>query len=171
MSRSSKQLLLLNTLRPRQNGRRFADYTFKRIFFNENIRMSNKISLKFVPKVPINNIPALVQIMAWRLPGNKPLSEPMIVRLQTHICVSRPQWVNSLAPVRCDSNLTVPFSNSLHKIVASALGEICCNARVLHWWDVNTVSGNSLLLSSNKDKPSPEPMLAPIYFAILPPKT
>ena len=55
-----------------------------------------KISLKFVPKGPINNIPALVQIMAWCWPGNKPLSEPMTVSLLTHICVTRPQWVNLL---------------------------------------------------------------------------
>ena len=44
-----------------------------------------KISLKFVPKGPINNIPSLVQIMAWRRPGDKPLSEPMMASL-THIC-------------------------------------------------------------------------------------
>ena len=41
-----------------------ADDTFKRIFLNENARISIKISLKFVSKGPINNIPALVQIMA-----------------------------------------------------------------------------------------------------------
>ena len=52
-----------------------------------------KISLMFVPKAPINNILALVQIMAWRRPGDKPLSEPMMVSLLTHICVTRPQWV------------------------------------------------------------------------------
>ena len=85
---------LFNTLRPRQNGCRFADDTFKRIFLNENVRISIKISLKFVPKGPINNIPALVQIMARRRSGDKPLSEPMIVTLLTHICVTRPQWVN-----------------------------------------------------------------------------
>ena len=88
----------LNTLRPRQNGRRFADDTFKRIFLNENVRISIKISLKFVPKGPIDNIPALVQIMAWHRSGDKPLSEPMMVSLLTHICVTRPQWVNSLRP-------------------------------------------------------------------------
>ena len=49
------------------------------------------MSLKFVAKGPINNIPALVQIMAWRRPGDKPLSEPMVVGLLTHICVTRPQ--------------------------------------------------------------------------------
>ena len=31
--------------------------------------------------------------MTWRQPGDKPLSESMLVRLQTHICVTRPQWV------------------------------------------------------------------------------
>ena len=84
----------LNTLRPRQNGRHFPDAIFKWIFLNENVWMSNKISLKFVPKVTINNIPALVQIMAWHPSGHKPLSEPMMDSLLTHICVTRPQWVN-----------------------------------------------------------------------------
>ena len=79
----------LNTLRPRQNGPHFADDTFKRIFVNETFRISIKISLKFVPKGPINNIPALVQIMAWRRSGDKPLSEPMMVWLLTHICITR----------------------------------------------------------------------------------
>ena len=40
-----------------------------------------KISVNFVPKCPINNSPALVQIMGWRRPGDKPLSEPMMVTL------------------------------------------------------------------------------------------
>ena len=55
--------------------------TLSRIFLNENVRISIKISLMFVPKGPINNIPALVQIIAWRRPGDKPLSEPMMVSL------------------------------------------------------------------------------------------
>ena len=63
----------INTLRPRQNGRYFPDDIFKRIFLNANVWISIKISLKFVPKGPINNIPALVHIMAWRRPGDKPL--------------------------------------------------------------------------------------------------
>ena len=50
----------VNTLRPRQNGRHFADDTFRLIFLNENVKTSTKISLKFVPKGPINNIPSLV---------------------------------------------------------------------------------------------------------------
>ena len=79
--------------RPRQNGRHFADHSFKYIFLNENFRISNEISLRFVPKGPINNVPALIRIMAWRRPGDKPLSEPIIVRSVTHICVARSQWV------------------------------------------------------------------------------
>ena len=89
-----EQYFYFNTLRPRRNEQHFADDIFKRIFFNENVRISIKISLKFVPKGPINIIPALVQIMAWRRSGDKPLSEPMMVSLPTHICVIRPQWVN-----------------------------------------------------------------------------
>ena len=83
-----------NTLRPRQNGRHFPDDIFKCIFLNENVQISIKISLKFVPKGPIHNIPALVQKMAWRRPRDKPLSEPMLVSLLTHKCVTRPQRVN-----------------------------------------------------------------------------
>ena len=85
----------VNTLRPRQSGRLFADDTLKCIFLNENVWVLIKISLKFVPRGPINNILALVQIMAWHRTGDKPLSEAMMVRLATHICVTRPQWVNS----------------------------------------------------------------------------
>ena len=78
-----------NTLRPRQDGRHFADDIFKCIFVNENVCISINISLKFIPKGPIDNIPALVEIMAWRRLGDKPLSEPMMVRLtNTYMCQS-----------------------------------------------------------------------------------
>ena len=43
----------------------------------------------------MNNIPTLAQIMAWRRSGDKPLSEPMMISLLTHICVTRPQCVNA----------------------------------------------------------------------------
>ena len=59
--------------------------------------ISVKISLKFVPKGAINNIPALVQIMAWSRSGDKPLFEPMMVGLLTQIYVTRPQWVKYLS--------------------------------------------------------------------------
>ena len=64
----------VNTLKPRQNGRHFPDDIFKCIFLNENIWTLIEISPEFVPKGPINNIPALVQIMAWHRPDDKPLS-------------------------------------------------------------------------------------------------
>ena len=83
----------LNTLRLRLNGRHFPGDIFKWIFLNENVWISINISLKFVPRGPINNIPILVQVMAWRRPGDKPLSEPIMVRFPMHICITRPQWL------------------------------------------------------------------------------
>ena len=62
---------------PGQNGRHFADYIFRYIFVNETFYILNKISLKFVPKRPIDKTPSFVQITAWR---DKPLSEPMLTR-------------------------------------------------------------------------------------------
>ena len=81
-----------NTLTPRQNCPHFADDIFRCIFMNASMTFAD-ISLKFVPKFRINNILSLVQIMAWRIPGDKPLSKPLMVNLLTHICVTRPQWV------------------------------------------------------------------------------
>ena len=46
----------VNRLRPMQNGRHFADDTFKRILLNENVIISIKISLKFVPRGRINDV-------------------------------------------------------------------------------------------------------------------
>ena len=86
----------VNSPLPGQHGHHFPDDIFKYIFLNENVWIWIKVSLKFVPKGPINNILALVQIMPWRRSGDKPLSEPMMVSLMTHICVTRPQWVNAL---------------------------------------------------------------------------
>ena len=43
---------------------------FKCIFLNENHRIPIRISLKFVPKSPIDNKQALVQVMAWRRTGD-----------------------------------------------------------------------------------------------------
>ena len=94
----SCQLSFVNTLRQRQNGRCFPDNIFKCIFVNQNVLITIKVSLKFVRKGPINNIPALVQIMTWRRPGNKPLSEPMMVSSIMHICITWPQGVNSSPP-------------------------------------------------------------------------
>ena len=94
-----------NTLRPRQNCHHFADGIAKCIFLNENVWISLTISLKFAPNVRINNIPALVQIMAWRRSSDKPLSEPMMVSLPTHICITRAYWVIGSNPSRMPCNI------------------------------------------------------------------
>ena len=51
---------LVNILRLMQNGCHLPDDIFKWIFLSENVYISIKILLKFVPRCPINNIPALV---------------------------------------------------------------------------------------------------------------
>ena len=50
----------------------------KCIFMNEKFCILIQISLKFVPKGPIDNKSALIQVMAWRRTGDKPLPEPML---------------------------------------------------------------------------------------------
>ena len=123
---------MFNTLRPRQNGCRFTDNTFKCIFLNENVRISIKISLKFVPKGPINYNPALVQIMAWCRSGDKPLSEPMMVSLLTHICLTRPQWVKKKMQnfPKPDIKMTGKDSCSFHNH--------CRQARLIKTSDIKT---------------------------------
>ena len=86
----------VNTLRLRQNGRHFAADIFKYNFVNENVWISLKISLKFVHKALINNIPGLIQMMAWCWPGDMPLSEPMMVSLLMNLCIAWPQWVKGV---------------------------------------------------------------------------
>ena len=73
-------LTWFNSSPPGQNGPHFRDDILKGISMNEKICILIRISLKFVPKGPINNIPALVQMMAWRRSGDKPLSEPMLTQ-------------------------------------------------------------------------------------------
>ena len=63
------------TLRPKQNGRHFADSTFELIFLHKNWDISSKISLKFSPRGLVNNMPAVIQRMASYPTGIKPFSE------------------------------------------------------------------------------------------------
>ena len=65
-----------------------ADVLFKCIFMNENDRIT------FVPMSPIDNMPALVQLMAWRRTGDKPLSEPMLTRFTDAYMRHKGRWVN-----------------------------------------------------------------------------
>ena len=57
-----------------------ADDIFKCIFLNENDKIPIWISLKLVPRSPIDDEPALVQVIAWRRTGDKPLPEPMLTQ-------------------------------------------------------------------------------------------
>ena len=125
--------LSVNSLRPRLNRRPLADDIFKCIFLNENELISSKISLKFVPRVQINNIPALVQIMAWRRPGDKPLSGPMMASLLTHICVTRPQWVKG----SCALKIYVNVSSHIMYTTLLSIVPVCvtwkCPVNLIMW--------------------------------------
>ena len=59
----------INTLKPRQNGRHFAD--FYTHFLEWKVGISIEILLKVVPNGEINNIPALLQVIDWRRPGGQ----------------------------------------------------------------------------------------------------
>ena len=111
------KLKWFNTLRPRQNGRHFPDGIFKCIFLNENVWSSIGISLKFLSRVPIDNKPALVQIMAWRRPGDKPLSEPMMTSLNESTL--SPAWESMW-----DENI-YPFPNFPWCITRSQCIKVC----------------------------------------------
>ena len=66
----------VNSSPPEQNGCHFAN----NIFLTENGKILIQFSLKFVPKSPIGNKSTLVQVMACRLFGAKPLPEPMLTQ-------------------------------------------------------------------------------------------
>ena len=102
----------------------FCRWYFQMHFFSIKI-FEFKISPKFVLKEPVNNIPTSVQIVAWRPPKDKPWSEPIIVSLLRHICVTRPQWVDIYSPriefttttICCIGSLyTLSGEMSYHKI-------------------------------------------------------
>ena len=87
------------------------------LVLNENLPISVKISLKFLPKDPINNIPLLVHLMVLYQPGDQPLSEPMMLNLPMHMCVTQPQWINGIW--RC-----VPFYIGVN-MINELVGVVC----------------------------------------------
>ena len=123
-----------NSLRPRQNECQFADDISKCIFLNENVQIPIEISLKFVPKGPTNNIPALVQIMVRHQPGDEPLSELMMVSLLMHIWVTRPELLKLYMYVHKARQLAVPntiLAYSNHILGINLLGK--CNYYHKQW--------------------------------------
>ena len=73
-----QQCATSNSYPPGQNGHNFANNIFKRIFLNENVGTLIQLSLKVFANGPIDSKSALVQVMACRLFGAKPLPEPML---------------------------------------------------------------------------------------------
>ena len=58
---------------------------FNFIFLYEYASICIKISLKYDPEIPVDAQSALIQVMAWRRKGDKPLAEPMLTNQTTHI--------------------------------------------------------------------------------------
>ena len=119
-----------NTLWPWQNGHHFADDIFKCIFLKEIVWISLNISLNFVLTVQISNIPALVQIMAWRQPGDKPLSGPMMVYL-TDAYVSL--GFNELMIITFGATVGDQIDN-MTTLISSICIDLGCQIIKEHWW-------------------------------------
>ena len=119
----------INIVRLRQNGSHFSNDIIKCIFLNENVWIMIKISLKFVPEGTINKIPALVPIMAWCQPGDKPLSEPMMVSTHTYMSLGFYELIPRLHPCvlfyqgssPCLAKLPLNFTGGLAKILSTSL--------------------------------------------------
>ena len=94
----------------------FTDDFSNCISMNENLCISIRISLKFVPKGPIDNKWALVQVMAWRQIGNKPLSEAMLI----HFTNTKGDEFNS-SWIKCFSELEQLFLISFQMWLGFAL--------------------------------------------------
>ena len=69
----------MNMLKLRHNDHHFSDDKFKCIFLNGNFWILDKKSLEYVLLGLINDIIALIQVMAWRRTGEKPFCESMVV--------------------------------------------------------------------------------------------
>ena len=101
----------------------FRRWQFQCIFLNENARISIQISLKFVPKVSIDNIPALLQIMVWRRSGDKPLSEPMMV--SQLLCLNK---LNKGSYTKADPQFYTPRHILLQNVCADGLSHLLTSA-------------------------------------------
>ena len=99
-------VLFINSSQP--FGNHFADDSFNHIFVNENVRIPVQCSLQLASKCSIDNKSALVQVMAWRRTGDKPLSEPML----THMCGTRRRWIKNKNKIKITKPAYVTSLNS-----------------------------------------------------------
>ena len=106
-------------------------------FYECKVCYFDQISLKLDPKGPIDNKSALVQIMAWHQPGDKPLSEPMMVSL----CLVYASF-NSIALGRWGDN----FKSITFKLVIQKSSMVICCDIVLRWMQQNLTNEKSTLI-------------------------
>ena len=146
------------TLRPRQNGRHFPDI-FKCIFLNENVWIPVKISLKFVPKGPINNIPALHYLNQWWFVYRRIYASLGLNELKIQHCIQCGNCKDNLNLMHWPlgdmaMNLKVESSNTCYTSSWSFLWNVPkVNAREHLWWHWFRTSGNGLVPSGNKPLP------------------
>ena len=110
-----------NSSPPGQNGRHFADDIFK--CMNEKLRILIRVSLKFVPKGPINNKSALVQVMAWAEQATSHYLKKCLLSSLTHICGTRGRWdklfpiLRTRPPPRCHCYVFISFLHHASTLV------------------------------------------------------
>ena len=130
-----------------QNGRHFADDIFKSFFVNKEYLNLTLISLKFVPKGPIDNKSTLDQVMAWCRTGDKPLPEPILPYSMMHICGTRGSCVN-VTFFDSHNKLTVTWHAIILMYITSTYSDIMTKMAIPLCSDENFTI---ILLNSNID--------------------
>ena len=136
-----------NTLGPKEYDRRFANDLFKLIFVNENCCNFIHISLKFVHNGRIDNMSALILIMAWRRRGDKPSSEPMMesltyayMRHSASLNYSNSKICLDTSSIRIQTSIFLPLSLSIHFHVTEE--------QVIHMRDVDVdISSDHIIVT------------------------
>ena len=166
----------VNSSPPGQNGPHFPDNILKCIFMNEKFCILIWISLKFVPKRPINNIPAYVQILAWRRPAGldirhlayMPIGHMVLkidVPCKNFQVPSQYLYKPCKAYVYCWENKYMPW---LKKSLARALNHksLCALGQDLHAPGMRARLNVNMVKPWPGDKPLSEPMMASLLTHI-----
>ena len=72
--------------------------------------ISSRFCWNLFLRVPLKIFKKLVEMIACCQPGNKPLSEPKIVKLQMHRCIMRTQWLKTLSSQKPMINLPLGYT-------------------------------------------------------------
>ena len=86
----------INTFGWRKSWHQSADEILKCFFINEKYHIFIQISLRFIPKGPINNMPSMVQIMPWRHSDDNQLSDDSVVYWYIYIWNTQPWRIHTL---------------------------------------------------------------------------